>query len=155
MSQRKSFCVVISTLFLVLLLPVVASAQFTRDDVFAKLRDGFTRGDVASIVDGMPQGAPVHLEFPEISLKRYVGRNQNATAVLEQVFKGIRPKIFVPRPGWDEELEKSKTDVECLIRGQWRVEIDGKSQLRELYIKLRNDGDVWLVMSIRSAPPEQ
>ena len=36
-----------------------------------------------------------------------------------------------------------------------RVEIDGKSQLRELYIKLRNGGDVWLVMSIRSAPPEQ
>jgi hypothetical protein len=156
MSQRKSFCVVISTLFLVLLLPVVALSQYTRDDVFAKLRSGFSRGDAAPIVEGMPQGMPVRLEFPELSLSRYVGRNANATAVLEQVFKGIRPKIFVPRSGWDEELEKSKTDVTCILRAQWRVEIDGKSQLRELYITLRNeDDDKSLVISIRSAPPEQ
>jgi hypothetical protein len=89
----------------------VASAQYTRDDVFAKLRDGFTRGDVASIVEGMPQGAPVHLEFPEISLQRYVARNQNATAVLEQVFKGIRPKIFVPRPAGTKNWARDTSAV--------------------------------------------
>jgi hypothetical protein len=155
MSKRDSFRVVISTCFLVLLLPAVASAQYTRDDVFAKLRTGFSRGDVDSIVEGMPQGAPVHLEFPEISLNRNVGRKVNAPAILEQVFKGIHPKIFVPRPGWDEELEKSKTDVQCNLRGQWRVEIDGKSQLRELYIMLQNNGDEWLIKSIRSAPAEK
>jgi hypothetical protein len=88
MSQGKSFCVVISSLFLVLLLPAVASAQYTRDDVFAKLRTGFTRGDVASIVEGMPEGAPVHLEFPELSLNRNVGRKVHATAVLEQAENG-------------------------------------------------------------------
>jgi hypothetical protein len=156
MPKRRLLNGTFSMLFLVLLLPVAASAQYTRDDVFAKLRDGFGRGDVASIVEGMPQGAPVRLEFPELSLSRYVGRNQNATAVLEQVFKGICPKFFLARPGWNEDLEKSKTDVTCILRGQWRVEIDGKSQLRELYITLRNeDDDKWLVISIRSAPPEQ
>ena len=139
MSQRKSFCVVISTLFLVLLSPVVASAQYTRDDVFAKLRSGFGTGDVASIVEGMPQSAPVQLDFPELSLKRFVGRNVNATAVLELVFKDLRPVIFVPRPGWDEELKKSKTDIQCIIRGQWRIKVGDKSLLRELYITLRND----------------
>lgn len=35
MSQRQSFLVVISTLCLVILLPVFASAQYTRNDVFA------------------------------------------------------------------------------------------------------------------------
>jgi hypothetical protein len=133
----------------------VAAAQYTRDDVFAKLRTGFSRGDAASIVEGMPQGAPVHLEFPEISLSRNVGRNVNATAVLEQVFKGILPKIMVARPDWDEALAKSKDDGQCTLRGQWRVVIDGKSQLRELYITLQSDGDEWWISSIRSAPPEK
>ena len=154
MSQRKSFCVVISTLFLVLLLPLVASAQYTRDDVFEKLRDGFGRGNVASIVEGMPQGMPVRLELPELSLNRNVGRTTNAMAVLEQAFKGIRPIIFVPRPGWNEQLEQSRTDVTCILRAQWRLEIEGKSQLRELYIRLRNDDDEWRILSIRSGPPE-
>ncbi|MDT4966703.1 MAG: hypothetical protein QOJ64_1440 [Acidobacteriota bacterium] len=155
MSQRKLFRVVISTLFLVLLLPVVASAQYTRDDVFYKLSDGFGHGDVAALVEGMPQGMPVHLEFPELSLSRNVGRNQNATAVLEQVFKGMRPIIFRARPDWNEQLDKSRADVTCLLRGQWRVTIDGKGQLRELYIRLRNDDDEWRILSIRSGPPEQ
>jgi hypothetical protein len=155
MSKRRSLSITFSMLFVVLLLPAAASAQYTRDDVFEKLSDGFGRGYAAPIVEGMPQGMPVRLEFPELSLSRNVGRNQNATAVLEQVFKRIRPKIFVPRPGWDQQLEKSKADVTCILRAQWRVEIDGKSQLRELYITLRNDDDEWRVISIRSAPPEQ
>ena len=74
---------------------------------------------------------------------------------LELVFKDLHPVIFVPRPGWDEELERSKTDIQCIIRGQWRIKVGDKSLLRELYITLRNDGDEWMIIAIRSAPAEQ
>ena len=162
MSQRKSFCVVISTLFLVLLLPAAAAAQYTRDDVFVKLRlDGLGRGEVAALVEGMPQSMPVHLEFPEISLSRNVGRNANATTVLEEVFKRIRPKILLADPDWREKLEQTRSNpdnVRCVLKGKWRVEVDGKSQLRELTIELRNDGDDgerWFLVGLRSAPANQ
>ena len=161
MSQRRSFCFILSVLCLILLLPVVAAAQYTRDDVFAKLvQGGLTGGDVASIVEGMPQNLPVRLDFPDISLSRNVGRKVNATAILEEVFKRIRPKIFAPDADWDEKLAKTKEsdDVSCTLRGRWRVSIDDKSQLRDLYIRLEKidkSGDVWVLTGLRLAPPEQ
>jgi len=154
MSYRPSFCAAVSTLFLVILFPVAASAQYSHDDVFVQLRRGFWYGNVEDIVTGMPLGAPVHLDFPEASVKRYVGRNTNATAILEQVFQTLKPRAFMPRPNWAEELEKSKEVVQCILKGRWRVEINGKSEMRELYITLRNDDDQWRIMRIRSAPSE-
>jgi len=161
MSKRRSLSITFSMLFLVLLLPVVAAAQYTRDDVFEKLvHDGLNHGDVASIVEGMAQNLPVRLDFPDISLSRNVGRRVNATAILEEVFKRIRPKIFVADADWDDKLAKTKEsdDVSCTLRGRWRISIDGKSQLRDLYIRLEKidrSGDVWVLMGLRLAPPEQ
>ena len=162
MSLRRSLWIIISTLCLMVFLPVVAAAQYTQDDVFGKLRfDGLSRGEVAALVEGMPQGMPVRLEFPEISLSRNVRRNANATAVLEEVFKRIRPKILLADPDWREKLEQTRSNpdnVRCVLKGKWRVEVDGKSQLRELTIELRNDaydGERWFLVGLRSAPADQ
>src|SRR5688500_17472790 len=115
MSKRRSPSITLSMLFLVLLLPAAASAQYTRDDVSWKLTDGFGRGDVASIVEGKAQSMPDRLVISDLSLKRNVGLDQNATAALGDVFKGIRPKFFRQRLDWNEQLEKSKSDVLCIL----------------------------------------
>ena len=134
--------------FLLLLVPLAASAQFKNLDVaVSNLKRGFSSGDPQAIVAGMATGDQVMLQFPGlVEQSGFFGRDQ-ASYLLDGLFSKVKPTAF-------EELNAKKKSAEAQyhITGTWTIQNAGKPETRELYITLgqKSDGQ-WSVVSIRSA----
>ncbi len=132
--------------FLLLLVPLAASAQFRNLDVaMSNLKRGFSSGDPQAIVAGMATGDQVMLQFPGlVDQSGFFGRDQ-ASYLLDGLFNKVKPTAF-------EEQNAIKKSAQYHITGTWTIQNAGKPETRELYITLgqKTDGQ-WSVVSIRSA----
>ena len=130
-----------STLFLVLLVPVVASAQFSDlDAAMLNLERGFGSGDVDAIVSGIPEGDQVQLQFPGLADKSgSFGRDQ-AAYLLDGLFNKVKPS------GFERVSARGAAEGLYHIKARWTIS-DGE---RDLYITLRNKDNGWSLVSIRS-----
>lgn len=133
--------------FLILFVPLVASAQFKDlDAAMSSLTRGFGSGDVQAVVAGIGDGEQVMLEFPGMVDKRgFFGRDQ-AVYLLDEVFNKAKPSGF-------EQLRARKVSAEKQyhITARWTVEPGGQNEARELYITLREKNDRWSIASVRSS----
>lgn len=132
---------------LLVFVPVIASAQFKDLDVaMSNLTRGFGSGDAQAIVAGIGDGDQVMLQFPGlVEQSGFFGRDQ-AAYLLDGLFNRVKPAGF-------EQLNARKVSSEGQyhITARWTIKVDGKPDARELYITLRNKGDHWSVVSVRSA----
>jgi hypothetical protein len=143
MSSRQSFCLITSTLFLVLLLPVAASAQF-RDlnEARSKLERGFGSGDVDAIVSGIASDNQVQLQFPGLVDKSGFFDRDQAADLLDGLFNKVKPSAY-------DLLNARKVSAEGLyhMKARWTI----NSGAIELYITLQQKDEKWSVVSVRSA----
>jgi hypothetical protein len=141
MSLRRSFGVIMATPFLVLWVPVVASAQFSNlDAAMSNLERGFGSGDVDAIVSGIPEGDKVQLQFPGLTDQSgSFGRDQ-AAYLLDGLFNKVMPR------GFERVSAKGAAEGLYHIKARWTIG-DGE---RDLYITLRTKDDRWSIVSIRS-----
>ena len=133
--------------FLLLFVPLVASAQFKDlDTAMSSLNRGFGAGDVQAIVSGIGDGEKVMLQFPGlVDQSGYYGKDQ-AAYLLDGLFNKAKPAGFEPTSS-----KKSSAEGQYYITAKWSVINGGKSEARDLYITLRSKGDHWSVASVRSA----
>ena len=128
--------------FLLLFVPLVASAQFRDlDTAMSNLNKGFGGGDVSSIVSGIGSGEQVNLDFRTLTSQTntYYGRDQ-AYLFLQDVFKKAAPSNFEP-------VSSRKNSAEGLynITAKWTV----NSGTHDLYVTLRaNKNDGWSIASV-------
>jgi uncharacterized protein DUF4783 len=126
--------------------PVIASAQFKDlDTAMSNLTRGFGGGDAQAIVAGIGEGDQVQLQFPDINQSGFFGRDQ-AAYLLDGLFNKLKPTGF-------EQMSARKVSAEGQyhITAAWTIQAGGKTEVRDLYIVLRNKNDHWSVASIRSA----
>jgi hypothetical protein len=133
--------------FLLVFVPLVASAQFRNLDVaLSNLTRGFGSGDPQAIVAGMATGDKVMLQFPGlIDQSGFFGRDQ-AAYLLDGLFSKVHPSAFEQK-----DAKKKSAEAQYHITGTWTIQNGGKPETRELYITLGTKGDQWSVVSIRSA----
>ena len=143
MRNWKSMAVALS----LMLFPVIASAQFKNlDTAMTSLTRGFSGGDAQAIVSGIGEGDQVMLQFPGlVEQNGFFGRDQ-AAYLLDGLFGKVRPSSFEQR-----SARKVSAEGQYHITASWTIQNNGKPEARELYITLRNKGDHWSVVSIRSA----
>ena len=122
--------------------PLVASAQFRDlDAAMSNLERGFGGGDVDAIVSGMDSDEQVMLQFPGLADKSgFFGRDQ-AAYLLDGLFNKVKPSGFEPVSARGQRAEGQHH-----IKARWTIN-DGE---RDLYITLKQNGDRWSVVSIRS-----
>jgi hypothetical protein len=132
---------------LLLFVPLVASAQFRDlDTAMSNLKRGFSSGDPQAIVAGMASGDKVMLQFPGlIEQSDFFGRDQ-AAYLLDGLFNKVKPTAFE-----EQKAVKSTAEQQYHLTGTWTIQNAGKVETRELYITLKQKGDSWSVVSIRSA----
>ena len=129
-------------LFLVLLWPVAASAQFRDlDEVWSNLERGFGSGEVDAIVSGIPQGEEVQLQFPGLVEQEGFFSRDQAADLLDGLFNKVKPSAF-------EVLNARKVSAEGQyhIKARWTI----NSGAIELYITLHQKDGGWSLVSIRS-----
>ncbi|HSP33442.1 MAG TPA: hypothetical protein VLU46_03900 [Thermoanaerobaculia bacterium] len=134
--------------FLLLFVPLVASAQFRDlDTAMSNLNKGFGGGDVSSIVSGIGSGEQVFLEFPGlVPQKGPFGRDQ-ASLLLDSLFNKAKPSNFEP-----VSTRKNSADGLYNITAKWTVNSGGTQEVRDLYVTLRaNKNNGWSIASVRSA----
>jgi len=133
--------------FLLLFVPLVASAQFKDlDTAVSNLKRGFSSGDPQAIVAGMAAGDKVMLQFPGlIEQSDFFGRDQ-AAYLLDGLFGKVHPTAFE-----EQSAKKVSAEQQYHITGTWTIQNGGKAETRELYITLRQKGDTYSIVSIRSA----
>jgi hypothetical protein len=128
-------------------MPLIASAQYKDlDTAMSNLSRGFSSGDTQAIVAGMSNDDKVQLQFPDlIEQNGFYGRDQ-VTYILEGLFAKAKPTGF-------EQQSARKVSAEGVyhITASWNIQNAGKPETRELYITLRNKGDRWSIVSVRSA----
>lgn len=122
--------------------PLVASAQFRDlDAAMQNLERGFGGGDVDAIVAGMGEDEQVMLQFPDLVDKSgFFGRDQ-AAYLLDGLFNKVKPSGFEPVSARGQRAEGQHH-----IKARWTIN-DGP---RDLYITLKQKGDRWSVVSVRS-----
>jgi len=134
--------------FLLLFVPLVASAQFKDLDVaVSNLKRGFGSGDPQAIVAGMATGDQVMLQFPGlVDQSGSYGRDQ-AAYLLDGLFSKVHPTAFE-----EQTAKKVSAEQQYHITGTWTINRGGKAETRELYITLHQKADgQWSVVSLRSA----
>jgi hypothetical protein len=134
--------------FLLVFVPLVASAQFKDLDVaVSNLKRGFSSGDPQAIVAGMATGDQVMLQFPGlVDQSGFFGRDQ-AAYLLDGLFSKVHPTAFE-----EQTAKKVSAEQQYHITGTWTIQRAGKPETRELYITLRqNAAGQWSVVSLRSA----
>jgi hypothetical protein len=133
--------------FLLLFVPLVASAQFKDLDMaLGNLTRGFGTGDPQAIVAGMAAGDQVMLQFPGlVEQSGFFGRDQ-AAYLLDGLFSKVHPSAFE-----QQNARKSSAEKQYQLTASWTIQNGGKPETRELYITLRGKDDRWSVVSIRSA----
>jgi len=129
------------------LFPVIASAQFKDlDTAMSNLTRGFGSGDAQAIVAGIGDGDQVMLQFPGlVNQSGFFGRDQ-AAYLLDGLFSKTRPTSFEQR-----SARKVSAEGQYHITASWTIQNNGKPEARDLYITLRNKGDHWSIVSVRSA----
>jgi hypothetical protein len=134
--------------FLLLFVPLIASAQFKDlDAAMTNLNKGFATGDPQAIVAGMATGDQVMLQFPGlVEQSGFFGRDQ-ASYLLDGLFNKVKPT------GFEQQSARKKTaEAQYDITASWTIQNGGKPETRELYITLhQKPGGQWSVVSIRSA----
>ena len=133
--------------FLLLFVPLVASAQFKDlDTAMSNLNRGFGSGDVQAIVAGIGDGEQVMLQFPGlVEQSGFVGKDQ-AAYLLDGLFNKAKPSSFEPT-----NSKKVSAEGQYHITARWTISNGGKEEARDLYITLRMKGDRWSIASVRSA----
>lgn len=129
--------------FVLLFLPLVASAQFRDlDTAMENLERGFGGGDVDAIVSGIADDEQVMLQFPGLAEKSgFFGRDQ-AAYLLEGLFNRAKPT------GFERVSARGvRAEDQYHIKALWTIK-DGP---RDLYITLQEKGKRWSVVSVRSA----
>jgi hypothetical protein len=137
----------VATAFVLLFVPLIASAQFKDlDGALSNLNRGFGGADVQAIIAGIGDGEKVMLQFPGlVEQNGFFGRDQ-AALLLDGLFNKVRPNEF--------EVTNSKgvsAENQYYITGRWTVVIDGKPEARLLYVTLRKAGDRYSIASVKSA----
>lgn len=129
--------------FVLLFVPVVASAQFRDlDGAMSNLERGFGSGDVDAIVAGISRGEQVMLQFPDLTDQSgFFGRDQ-AAYLLDTLFKKVKPSGFERVSARGERAQG-----QYHIVAKWNI-AEGP---RDLYITLKQTDGKWSVASIRSA----
>ena len=131
----------------VTLTPLIASAQFKDLDVaMGNLTRGFGSGDSQAIVSGIGDGDQVQLQFPGLVAQSGMFGRDQAAYLLDGLFNKVKPTAFE-----EQKAVKSTAEQQYHITGTWTIQNAGKAETRELYITLKQKGDSWSVVSIRSA----
>jgi hypothetical protein len=128
-------------------LPLAAQAQFKDlDTAMSNLNRGFGSGDAQAVIAGIGEGDQVRLQFPGLVEQNgnYYGRDQ-AAYLLDGLFNRVKPSGFDVK-----RAVKQSPNNEYEIDAVWTVQVAGKAQARDLYIRLRNNKDHWSVTSIQS-----
>jgi len=129
--------------FVVLFVPLVASAQFRDlDAAMSNLERGFGSGDVDAIVAGIAADDQVMLQFPGLADKSgFFGRDQ-AAYLLDGLFNKVHPSGF-------ERVSARKVSAEGQyhITAKWNI----NNGPVDLFITLRQKDNKWSVVSVRSA----
>lgn len=127
--------------------PVIASAQFKDlDTAMSNLTRGFGGGDAQAIVAGIADGDQVMLQFPGmVEQSGFFGRDQ-AAYLLDGLFNKVKPTGF-------EQLSARKVSAEGQyhITAAWTIQSGGKTEVRDLYVTLRNKNDRWSIVSVKAA----
>lgn len=129
-------------LVMVMMVPMVAQAQFRDlDAAMSNLERGFSSGDVDAIVSGISADEQVMLQFPGLADKSgFFGRDQ-AAYLLDSLFNKVKPTAFTPL-----SAKSARAEGQHHIKAKWTIN-DGE---RDLFISLKQKGDRWAVVSIRS-----
>lgn len=141
MNIRKTIAIII-----LILLPPATFAQYSNlDAAMAGLSRGFERGETGPILEGIAADEKVNLEFPGlVSESGFFGRDQ-ASYLLDELFNKAKPSGFVR-----QSAKKVSAENQYHITGKWTIQSGGRPQDRVLSITLRNRGDRWSIVSIRS-----
>jgi Domain of unknown function (DUF4783) len=129
--------------FVLLFVPVVASAQFRDlDAAMSNLERGFGSGDVDAIVSGVSRDEKVMLQFPGLTDQSgFFGRDQ-AAYLLDGLFNKVKPS------GFERVSARGvRAEGQYHITAKWNI-AEGP---RELYITLKQTDGKWAVVSVRSA----
>lgn len=129
--------------FVLLFLPLVASAQFRDlDAAMANLERGFGGGDVDAIVSGIGSDDQVKLQFPGLADKDgFFGRDQ-AAYLLDGLFNRVKPAGFER-----VSVRKVSAEGQYHITARWAI----SSGEKDLYITLRQKDDRYAIVSVRSS----
>ncbi|MEO8378559.1 MAG: DUF4783 domain-containing protein [Acidobacteriota bacterium] len=122
--------------------PVVAKAQFRDlDAAMSNLERGFGGGDVDAIVSGISADEQVMLQFPDLAEKSgFFGRDQ-AAYLLDGLFNKVKPS------GFERVSAKGqRAEGQYHIKATWTI----NQGSRDLFITLKQNGDRWSVVSVRS-----
>jgi hypothetical protein len=140
----RPLCAAISTLVLVLFLPIVASAQFKKiDTALSNLSRGFGSGDPQAIVAGIADEDKVQLQFTGLSNQNgYFGRDQ-ATYLLETLFSKVHPSAFKRL-----SVRQVSGAGEYHITARWTIQANGKPASRLLNITLHQQNTAWVLVSV-------
>jgi len=128
--------------FVLLFVPVVASAQFRDlDAAMSNLERGFGSADVDAIVSGIGADEKVMLQFPGLADKSgFFGRDQ-AAYLLDGLFNKVKPSGFER-----VSVRGQRAEGQHHIKAKWKI--DGGT--RDLFITLQQKGDRYSVVSVRS-----
>src|SRR5438874_336026 len=110
--------------FLLLFVPLVASAQFKDLDMaVSNLTRGFGSGDPQAIVAGMSAGDKVMLQFPGlVEQSDFFGRDQ-AAYLLDGLFSKVHPTAFE-----QQSAKKVSAEGQYHITGTWTIQNGGKAE---------------------------
>jgi hypothetical protein len=137
----------LGTALLVMLVPLVASAQFKDlDAAMSNLNRGFGSGDAQAIVAGISEGEKVMLEFPGLLEHSGIFGRDQAAYILDGLFGTVKPAGFEQRSARGISAES-----QYYITGRWTIQVAGKPESRDLYITLKHKNDHWSMVSVRSA----
>lgn len=128
--------------FILLFVPVVASAQFRDlDTAMGNLERGFGSADVDAIVSGIGADEQVMLQFPGLADKSgFFGRDQ-AAYLLDGLFNKVKPSGFER-----VSVKGQRAEGQHHIRARWTI----NEGTRDLFITLQQKGDRYSVVSVRS-----
>jgi hypothetical protein len=128
--------------FVLLFVPVVASAQFRDlDTAMQNLERGFGSADVDAIVSGIGADEQVMLQFPGLADKSgFFGRDQ-AAYLLDGLFNKVKPSGFER-----VSVRGQRAEGQHHIKARWVI----NEGTKDLYITLQQKGDRYSVVSIRS-----
>jgi len=130
--------------FVMLFIPIVASAQFRDlDAAMSNLERGFGGGDVGAITSGISADSQVQLQFPGLVDKDgFFGRDQ-AAYLLDGLFNKVKPTGFERLSARGE-----RSAGQYHIKARWTTSAGEK----DLYITLQQQKDGrYSVASVRSA----
>jgi hypothetical protein len=124
----------------------VAGGYNDLDNALNAIARGFERGDRSAIVSGLDTADKVELQFPGlVEGSGFFGPDQCAL-VLDDLFKRTSPSGFE-----QTSARKVSAQKQYHITGSWTINPDGQAETREVYIILQNKGDLWTIISIRTA----